>query len=128
MSPKSKATGLVLHLNSEDTDAEYLDQLTRQLLQELQDFDGVETADLVKGGPVASGAKSSEAVTLGQIAVVVLPALLPKLIEFVQAWVMRGQKRSIDFEGEISGQKIKFRGSAEELSSLLASLQHKTTS
>jgi hypothetical protein len=128
MSLESDVTRLVLHINTEDADAEYLDQLTRQLRRELQDFEGVETAELVTGGPAKPGSKSGDVVAIGQIAIAVLPVLAPKLVEFVQAWVMRGQNRSVEFEGEIGTQKVKFKGSAKDFNTLLASLRPKATS
>jgi len=123
MSLESNTTRLVLHINTEDADVEYRDRLTRQLRRELQDLEGVETAGLVTGGSAKPGSKSGDVVAIGQIAIAVLPALMPKLVEFVQAWALRGQNRSVEFEGEIGAQKIKFKGSAKDFNTLLAGLR-----
>jgi hypothetical protein len=125
MSREPEATGLTLFIESPNADPEDLDRLTRQLRNELQDLDSVETAELVTSGQPAPGAKSGGLVAVGQIAVAVLPALLPKLVDFVQAWVLRGHDRTVRFEGHIAGQEVKFQGSAEEFRAMLASLQPK---
>ena len=85
MSSETEAVQFTMQIGAgEDADAEELDRLTRQLRGELQDL-GVESAELVKGGPAPGGSKSVEAVTAGAIAVAVLPTFLPKLVEFIQA-------------------------------------------
>ncbi len=98
-----------------------VDSLTRQLLRELQDMP-IESAELAAGGAVPAGAKSAEAITSGAIALAVLPNLLPRLIEFVQAWALRGQSRTVKFKGKIGGQAVEFEGSGDDLKALLASL------
>ncbi len=91
----SKLTQLTLQIHAgEDADAEELDRLTRQLRGDLEDL-GVESAELVKGGLAPQGTKAIDPVTLGAIALVVLPATLPKLVEFLQAWSLRGQGRTV---------------------------------
>jgi hypothetical protein len=110
-----------IQVGIEEGDTEEVDQATRQLLGELRDQD-VESVELVTEGEVPEGTKSAEAVTIGSIAVVVLPAVLPKLVEFLQAWTMRGQDRTIKFKGKIEGQEIEFEGNPEDLKSLLATL------
>ena len=106
----------------EGTDAEELDRLARQLLNEVRELE-VESADLVTTGPAPDGAKSGEAVTLGMVAVAVLPTVVPKLVEFLQAWVMRGQGRTLKFKGKVGGEDIEIEGATpEELKALLATL------
>ena len=70
---------LTLQLNAgKDDDPEVLDRQARQLLAEIRDLD-VEDARLVKGGPAPQGAKSAEMVTLGSLAVMVLPTIATTL-------------------------------------------------
>ncbi|HWO12162.1 MAG TPA: hypothetical protein VNN80_21855 [Polyangiaceae bacterium] len=87
--------------------AEELDRVTRNIRRELAE-ERVERVELVPGEPVA-GAKSAEAVTLGALALVVLPSVLPKVVELLQEWTTRKQslvvklklqheKRSIELE------------------------------
>jgi hypothetical protein len=94
-----------------------LDHLTRQLLKEVREID-VESAELTRGGPAPDGTKG-DAITFGSIAIEVLPAVLPSLIALVQAWVTRGQGRTVKFKGK----GIEFEGSPEELQKVLASLE-----
>ncbi len=106
----------------EGADAEELDRLTRQLRDELQDLSGVETVELARGGPAPQGTKAVDPVTLGALALVVLPTILPKLVEFLQAWVLRERGRTVKFKGAVGGQQIEFEGAAEELKALLTTL------
>jgi hypothetical protein len=104
------------HIEVSATDAteEELDRMTRQLLSELRELDVV-SAELAKGASAPSGTKSVDPVMLGNIAVAVLPAFLPKVVDMVQAWVTRGQGRTVKFKGK----GIEFEGSPEELQKLL---------
>lgn len=97
------------------------DALARQLLAELSETD-VESAALLAAGPAPEGTKSPEALTLGALAVAVLPTFLPKLVDFVQAWALRGQGRVVKFKGKIAGQEVEFEGTADELKTVLAAL------
>lgn len=116
-----EALRIDLQVGLQDSLPEDIDQLTRQLLGELQEQD-VETAELVAGGSIPSGAKAGEAIELGVIAVAVLPALLPKLVEFFQAWALRGQGRTIKFKGVVGGLPVELECPAADLKTILASL------
>jgi hypothetical protein len=104
-------------------EAEDLDRLTRQLRGEILDLSEIESVGLVKGGRARQGTKLGDPVTLGALAVAVLPKFLPKLVDFVQAWIMRGQGRTVKFKGKIAGNNIEFEGTAAECKDLLATLQ-----
>ncbi len=117
-------THMVLQVSlSEDAAEEEIDNSTRQLLAELRDLTEVQEAHLASAGQAPSGTKSVDPVTLGALAVVVLPTFLPKLVEFVQAWALRGQNRSVKFKGKMSGQDIEFEGSAQDFKAVLAALE-----
>jgi hypothetical protein len=113
---------LKLEISASNATTEDIDGMTRELLSELRELE-VESAELAKSGLVTSGAKSADAVTTGVIALTVLPAVLPKLVDFIQAWALRGQGRTVKFKGKVSGQAIEFEGSGEELQKLLATLK-----
>ena len=102
-----------------------IDALARQLLAELREME-LESADLASAGPAPEGTKSPEAITLGALALAVLPSFLPKLIDLVQAWALRGQGRTVKFKGKLAGQEVEFEGSAEDLKVVLASLGAKS--
>jgi hypothetical protein len=101
---------------------EELDRMTRQLLRELKTFD-LESIQLKSEGRPPAGAKGIEAVTAGTIAVSVLPAVFPKLVEFLQAWSLQGRGRTVKFKGKIAGQNIDFEGSFAEMEKLVAMLE-----
>ena len=105
-----------------DATPEEIDELARQLLADLRQMD-IDSAELLSSGPAPEGAKVADPVTLGALAVAVLPTVLPKVVDFVQAWCQRGQSRSVKFKGNIGGQDIEFEGPADELKALIASLQ-----
>jgi hypothetical protein len=107
---------LKLEVSIEDASDEELDQMTRQLLAELRETE-VESVELARGGSAPQGAKG-DPVTLGAIALVALPTFLPKIVEAVQAWALRGQGRTVKFKGK----GIEFEGPPEELQKLLAKM------
>lgn len=100
-----------------DSTEEELDTLTRGLLSELRETD-VEKVNLVAVGKAPGGSKG-DPITIGQLALEVLPTAIPSVIALVQAWIMRGQGRTVKFKGK----GIEFEGSPEELQKLLASLE-----
>jgi hypothetical protein len=120
----SKPTQLSLEISADDASVEDIDRMTRQLLSELRDMD-VESAELAKDSPAPAGTKSVDPVTAGAIVIAVLPTVLPKIVEAIQAWVLRGSNRTVKFKGKVAGQAIEFEGSAEELQKLIASLSAK---
>jgi hypothetical protein len=107
---------------AQDATEEDVDQMTRQLLRELREMN-LESASLVKSGHIPSGTKSADPVTIGALAVVVLPNLLPKVVEAIQAWALRGQGKTVKFKGKINGTMIEFEGSSGELEKLISRLE-----
>jgi hypothetical protein len=101
------------------TDArdEDIDGMTRQLLSELRELK-VESAELAQGGLAPQGSKG-DPITIGSIALGVLPAAVPGVITLVQAWMTRGQGRTVKFKDK----GIEFEGSPEELQKLLRTLE-----
>ncbi len=106
-----------VELSIENSTSEDVDRAARQLLSELRDLD-VEKAGLAHSGAAPEGSKAAELVSIGTIAVAVLPAALPKLIEFLQAWATRARGRTVKFKGK----GIEFEGSPEDLQKLLQQL------
>jgi hypothetical protein len=114
-------TELKLEISAGYASTEDIDLITRQLLAELKDMD-VESAELTKGVRSPAGTKSVDPVTIGSIAIAVLPTALPKVVEAIQAWALRSSNRTVKFKGKVSGQAIEFEGSAEDLQKLLNKL------
>ena len=100
-----------------DATEEDIDWMTRQLLSELRELD-IELVELTKGGTAPAGTKG-DPITIGSIAIQVLPAVLPSIIGLVQVWASRGQGRTVKFKAR----GIEFEGSHEEFQKLLAALE-----
>jgi hypothetical protein len=118
---------LILHIGAgEDADSGELDLLTRQLRIELLELQ-VESVDLVTSGKAPGGAKSAEAATLGALAVVVLPAVLPRLVEFLQGWTLRAEGRTVKIKTQVADRSIEVEfsprtSSAKEMIRLVRTL------
>ena len=110
-----------LEISAEDTTESDIDRMTRNLLAELREID-VESVELAPSGSAPSGTKSSDPVTTGAIVLAVLPTFLPKVVEFVQAWALRGHGRTVKFKGKINGQTVEFEGHPEDLQKILETL------
>jgi hypothetical protein len=86
-----------IHLNltvtEADADAEWLERLTGNLMRDLREL-GVESVERPSGGPAPEGAKGSTS-TVGALALVAVPTFLPKLVDFLQAWSLRGESRIV---------------------------------
>lgn len=113
---ETNAMNFVLEISSSDATVGELDELTRQLLRELQQTE-VESVEMMRGELAPAGAKG-DPVTTGAIAIAVLPAVLPKIVETIQGWVLRGSNRTVKFKGK----GIEFEGSPDELNKLLDKL------
>ena len=110
---------LKVQVLAEDAAKDDIDRMTRQLLSELRQLD-VESVQLTKGDLAPRGSKG-DPFTIGSIVVEVLPAAVPGLVKFLQAWVERGRGRTVRFKG----MGIEFEGSAEDFDKLLAILASK---
>lgn len=99
------ATSLTLTVDcGNDTVAEDIDALTRRLRDEIEDF-GVESVALQKTA-APSGTKTMEAVTIGALAVTILPQVLPRLIEFLQAWSLRTKDRTVKIKASVGDRSV----------------------
>ena len=117
MPTEAKSANLTLHIEvGEDTDEEELDRLTRLLLDEIQEID-VESVELVGDEAVPEGAKSVEVVTLGALAVSVLPAVVPVLVNYLQAWSRRGEGRTVKIKTQKGDQALEVEYDPKTMSS-----------
>jgi len=105
-----------IQISIEHATNEELDNATRRLLTEVKDLN-VESAELAKSESAPEGSKG-DPITMGAIAIAVLPAVLPSVITLIQAWVLRGQGRMVKFKGK----GIEFEGSPEDLQKLIEKL------
>ena len=127
MSPPVKPVRLTLQLNpGSDTSDEELDVQTRQMLIEIRELE-VESAKLLKSGEAPEQTKSGELVTLGSLAVVVLPTIAPKLVELLQSWSLRAENRTVKIKAQVADRSIEVEYSpatmsTDELKRLVSSL------
>jgi hypothetical protein len=112
---KSSLAHLTLQIDAAEIDPDRLDRITRQLRGELLDME-VESADFVQRDPLPKGAKGTEAVTLGTLAVAVLPNFLPKLIEYLQSWTLRGEGRKVKVKTQVGDRSIELEYTPEAMS------------
>jgi hypothetical protein len=102
----SRATSVTLIVDAgNDALAEDVDALTRRLRGEIQEL-GVEAVTLQTTNTAPSGTKSVEAVTIGALAVTVLPQVLPRLIEFLQAWSLRSKDRTVKIKASVGDRSV----------------------
>jgi hypothetical protein len=84
---------------------EDVDALTRRLRDEIEEV-GVESVHLHTDHAAPSGTKSVEAVTLGALALTILPTALPRLIEFLQAWSLRSKDRTVKIKASVGDRSV----------------------
>jgi len=85
---------LLIQIDQYGLDPEEIDRIAYQLCSEIREYD-VESVDLIRGEPTRQGAKSLDAVALGGLMVVVSPILLTKFLEFLHAWALRREGRTV---------------------------------
>lgn len=85
---------LSVQLTLEDGDEAQVDSLTRSLRQEILELD-VESAEMASEGEVPEGTKALDMVLLGTLMVAVAPIVVTQLLEFLQAWTMRREGRTL---------------------------------
>ena len=112
-----KPISFELKVIAEDEAEEALDQMTRNLMSELRELQ-IESAQPASAEAAPQGSKGDPA-AIGSIVLESLPTVLPAVIALVQAWIARGQGRTVKFKGK----GIEFEGSPEELQKLLISLE-----
>lgn len=115
---------LHLTIGESDANAERADELTRRLMRDLQDL-GAESVERPTGEPTPEGGKAAATFTLGELALVAVPTFLPKLVEFLQAWALRGENRTVKIKTP-AGLEVEFtpeqRLSQDELLALVEKL------
>ena len=105
-----------VEITADDATQEELDHMTRRLLVELQETE-VESAELISAGEAPEGSKG-DPITIGALAMTVLPVVLPGVIDLIKDWSARKAGRTVKFKSK----GIEFEGSAEDLDRLLATL------
>ena len=107
---------------SENADLEQVDRNTRSFLTDLRDSDCITDAGFINGDSAPAGAKSPEAVTVGVLSLAVLPAMLPRLVEFLQSWALRWSDYKIKIKRQTGDQSLEVEYSPAKTSP--AELEH----
>jgi hypothetical protein len=57
-------------------------------------------------GQLPSGAKSGQALVFGQLLLALAPVVVPKLIEFLQAWCLRNREQRVRIKTKIGDREV----------------------
>lgn len=79
---------LYVTLSVEDGDSAELDELTRELKQEIENLE-VETVKPLSAGSLPRGAKSADWAVIGQMVVTLAPTVIPPFFDLLKSWVDR---------------------------------------
>lgn len=116
MQPTPQELNLILTLDpGPEIEADELDMQTRRLRGELIEL-GVTNASPTSAGTAPEGTKSAEAVTLGSLALVVLPTFLPKVLEYLQSWTQRDESRRVKIKTQVGDRSIELEYTPAALS------------
>ena len=117
MTPDAKPAQFTLSIDAgADADAEELDRLTRQLRDALAEVPEVESVDLLRGGVVPQGAKVADPFTLGALVLAIIPSALPKLIDVLNGWSMRGENRKVKIKTQVGDRSVEVEYSPATMS------------
>lgn len=90
-----------------EADAKILDADARNLKRQLEGL-GAESVSLVSAGAAPPGTRFPEIVAAGSVLVGLLPALLPKLIDFLQTWLPNRENRTVKFKVSDGDKTVEF--------------------
>jgi hypothetical protein len=79
---------LYITLSVEGSDSIELDELTRELKQEIENLE-VETVKPLSAESLPRGAKSADWAIIGQMVVTLAPTVIPPFFELVKSWIER---------------------------------------
>ncbi len=108
-----------LRLAAPEGDAEELDDLTRNLLSEMQD--AAEAVSLVPGGDVPEGAKGALVTAQGELNVTLKPALLPRFLDSVRDWLSR-QNQRVEVVATIGNSTFHINASLTDMPAIMQAL------
>ena len=124
--PSEHPVQLVVQLQPPDTnDWDHLDRSSRSLLAGLKESTAITDVRFLKGDSIPVGAKSGEAITIGVVALTVLPSLLPRFVDALQAWSLRWRDYKIRIKRQVGDQSLEIeyapgKTSLDELNGLLS--------
>ncbi len=106
MADQSNPIAFKIKLSSPDhSDPEAMDRLTRNLRSGIQEI-GLESVQLGVDETKADGSKGAGAVLPGILVLNGMIALMPKVLEYLQSWIMRGQNQAVSIEIQRGANKV----------------------
>ena len=76
----------------------------------------VQSADLLRAGAAPRGSKGIDPISLGALAVSILPTAVPKLVEVLGGWLMRGENRKIKIKTQMGDRSVELEYSPSAMS------------
>ena len=101
--PESPAE-LFIELSLEGGDTSELDELTRQLREEVEELN-VDSVEQVSAGAAPEGTKAVDFTMIGQMAVTLAPSIIPPLFDLLKSWVQRKPSTPVTVKVRV-GRKI----------------------
>ena len=95
---------LVIELSLEGGDTAELDELTRQLREEVEELN-VDSVKQVSAGAAPEGTKAVDFTVIGQMAVTLAPSIVPPLFDLLKSWVQRKPSTPVTVKVRV-GRKI----------------------
>ena len=115
---------LQLAIAEVEADSDRVDELTRRLMRDLHEL-GVESVERRSGDIAPEGAKG-DPFTWGALTLALVPALLPKLVEFLRDWARRDEGRTVKIKTP-TGLEVEFMPDEKLTETELLSLVEKLT-
>lgn len=119
-------TELFIELALEGGDTSELDELTRQLREEVEELN-VDSVEQVSAGAAPVGTKSADFMAIGQMAVTLAPAIVPPLFDLLKSWVERKPSTPVKVKVRVGRKTAQIeydptRTSAKDLDALIRAL------
>jgi hypothetical protein len=121
MTNEEQLSQFTLHIESPEADAEELEELTRQLRDEIEEVN-VESVDLMPGAPTPEGAKGAQAALQGQLAVTLRPNALPDFLGLLRDWLTRHEDRRVEVTLNIGGNPVNIKASVTDISAVIQAI------
>ena len=126
MTNEEQLSQFTLHIESPEADAEELEELTRQLRDEIEEAN-VESVGLMPGAPAPEGAKGAQAALQGQLAVTLRPNALPDFLGMLRDWLTRHEDRRVEVTLNIGGNPVNIKASITDISAVMQAITTSTT-
>lgn len=117
---------LFIELSLDGADASELDELTRQLRDEVEELN-VDSVEQVSAGPAPDGTKAVDFAAIGQMAVTLAPAVVPPLFDLLKSWVERKPSTPVKIKVKVGQRTAQIeydptKTSAKDLEALIKAL------